>query len=156
MQTLKIDYGGIPIEVDTAHYLIKAVRFVKDKNSYNKNEEFEKLVRGEKSIFKIDFDVIKPDIKNILLEVAKIPYGFVSTYGDISLKVFKTKKYSRFVGFALSNNPLPVVIPCHRVVGSDLTLHGFTGGLELKEKLLTVEGVQFKNGKVEERFLISF
>ncbi len=156
MQTLKINYAGIPIEVDTEDYLIKGVRFVKDANSYHKNEEFEKLVKGEKSLFKIDFDVIKPDIKNILLEVAKIPYGFVSTYGDISLKVFKTKKYSRFVGFALSKNPLPIVIPCHRVVGSDLTLHGFTGGIDLKEKLLTEEGVQLKNGKVEKRSLISF
>ncbi|MEF3244834.1 MAG: MGMT family protein [Caldisericaceae bacterium] len=156
MQTLKIDYAGTPIEVDTEHYLIKGVRFVKDANSHYKNEEFEKLVKGEKSIFTIDFNVIKPDIKDILFEVAKIPFGFVSTYGDISLKVFKTKRYSRFVGFALAKNPLPIVIPCHRVVGFDLTLHGFTGGLYLKEKLLTAEGVQLKNGKVEKRFLISF
>jgi len=59
------------------------------------------------------------------------------------------------VGYALSKNPMPVVIPCHRVVASDLGLHGFSGGLKLKEELLKIEGVEIKNGKVNEHFSTS-
>lgn len=156
MATLKFDYVNIPIEVVTENNLIRSVKFLHTKNFNIRNTDFENLVKGENSNLGIDFRAIDENIRDILIEVSKIPYGKVTTYGDISLKVFNTKKYARFVGFALSKNPIPIAIPCHRVVSSSLSLHGFTGGLDLKEKLLSLEGVVIQNGKVDKRFLINF
>ena len=74
---------------------------------------------------------------NILPE---IPYGDVVTYGEIAKAIGKPRAF-RAVGTALSKNKLPILLPCHRVVKSDLRLGGFTGGLHLKRQLLELEGV---------------
>lgn len=68
-----------------------------------------------------------------------IPYGEVRTYGQIAAAI-GCPKASRAVGMANHCNPLPLFIPCHRVIGSDGRLTGFAGGLEIKEKLLRLEG----------------
>lgn len=67
-----------------------------------------------------------------------IPYGQTRTYKDIALAVDCPKGY-RAVGMANHRNPLPIVIPCHRVVGADRSLTGYAGGLELKQSLLALE-----------------
>lgn len=70
--------------------------------------------------------------------IKNIPYGQTLSYGDIARKMGNLNK-SRAVGGAANANPLPLVIPCHRVIGSDGNLTGFAGGLRLKEKLLQME-----------------
>ena len=68
----------------------------------------------------------------------RIPYGATSTYGRIAAHVGRPKA-CRAVGMANHRNPIAIVIPCHRVVGSDGTLTGYAGGLGVKERLLQLE-----------------
>ncbi len=70
----------------------------------------------------------------------EIPYGTVASYGQIAAKIGNPKA-ARAVGMANHENPIAVMIPCHRVVGQNGTLTGYAGGLEIKAKLLYLEGV---------------
>lgn len=74
----------------------------------------------------------------VLKATSQIPYGGVSTYGEIASKAGNPAA-SRATGNALGNNPIPVVIPCHRVLRSGGGLGGYTGGLERKQALLALE-----------------
>ena len=68
----------------------------------------------------------------------QIPYGETRSYGDIAAIIGKPKAV-RAVGMACNRNPLPILIPCHRVVGKNGNLTGYAGGLELKQQLLDLE-----------------
>ena len=68
-----------------------------------------------------------------------IPYGELRSYGEIARAIGKPRAV-RAVGAANGRNPLPIVVPCHRVIGSDGSLTGFAGGLEIKRRLLALEG----------------
>lgn len=90
----------------------------------------------------------KNDFKSkVLQEVAKIPYGEIRTYKQISESI-GTKAY-RAVGTVIGRNPLPIIIPCHRVVKSDLQVGGFFGGTEMKKEMLENEGVCIVDGKIQ-------
>ena len=69
-----------------------------------------------------------------------IPYGETRTYGELAAAI-GSPSASRAVGMANHHNPIPIVIPCHRVIGANGTLTGYTGGLEIKRKLLALEGI---------------
>lgn len=77
--------------------------------------------------------------------LCEIPYGQVITYGDIAKKVAQRKGLARMsaqaVGGAVGHNPISLIIPCHRVVGTNGSLTGYSGGLDMKIKLLEFEGV---------------
>ena len=77
--------------------------------------------------------------------LGEIPYGTVITYGDIAKKMAATMNRSSMssqaVGGAVGHNPISVIIPCHRVVGSNGSLTGYAGGIKTKVKLLELEGV---------------
>ncbi|MGB9769374.1 MULTISPECIES: methylated-DNA--[protein]-cysteine S-methyltransferase [Caldisericum] len=153
----KICYEEIPLKIYTKENKIYKIEFLKkcEENNSKFLNEFIRLLKEGKGLLSIDFESINPSIRPVLEEVYKIPYGAVATYGYISKKVFNTNNYARFVGSALSKNPIPVLIPCHRVVDRNLRLHGFSGGLTLKEKLLKIEGIEIKNGRVDKRFLVN-
>lgn len=68
-----------------------------------------------------------------------IPYGETVSYGEIALRIGEPLSSSRAVGVANGQNPLPIVVPCHRVIGADGSLTGFGGGLETKQFLLELE-----------------
>ncbi len=86
---------------------------------------------------------------------ARVPKGQVTTYADIA-RALGTTAY-RAVGNALNRNPYAPAVPCHRVVGSDGSLTGFAGGLELKQQMLVREGVECTGGKVDlKRLKFSF
>ena len=70
-----------------------------------------------------------------------IPYGETISYGQLAQRIGKPKAL-RAVGLANGSNPIPIIIPCHRVIGSDGSLTGFGGGLPIKKKLLALEGKQ--------------
>jgi O-6-methylguanine DNA methyltransferase len=72
--------------------------------------------------------------------VAEVPWGETASYGEIAARIGKSPGASRAVGAANGANPIPVIIPCHRIVGSDGTLTGYGGGLPLKRALLEREG----------------
>lgn len=69
-----------------------------------------------------------------------IPYGETRTYGELAAAIGNPSA-GRAVGMANHRNPLPIVIPCHRVIGANGTLTGYAGGVETKRKLLALEGV---------------
>lgn len=69
-----------------------------------------------------------------------IPYGTCITYGELAARIGDPKS-CRAVGMANGRNPLPVIVPCHRVIGSGGKLTGYTGGLDIKIKLLQTEGI---------------
>ena len=71
--------------------------------------------------------------------LTQIPYGETVSYRDIALAIDRPRA-ARPVGGAVGKNPLPIIVPCHRVIGSDRSLTGFTGGLWIKRELLTLEG----------------
>jgi methylated-DNA-[protein]-cysteine S-methyltransferase len=76
--------------------------------------------------------------------LCEIPYGQVITYGDIAKKMAKRRRKkamsSRAVGGAVGHNPISIIIPCHRVVGKNGSLTGYSGGVAIKAKLLEMEG----------------
>lgn len=72
-------------------------------------------------------------------ELAKIPYGETVSYGEIARRMGQEASASRAVGAAMGANPVPIILPCHRVVGADGSLTGFGGGLEIKQFLLDLE-----------------
>jgi methylated-DNA-[protein]-cysteine S-methyltransferase len=74
-----------------------------------------------------------------LAELQRVPYGQVDTYGGLAARIGKPKA-ARAVGGALNRNPVPIVVPCHRIVGSSGSLVGYAGGLERKQLLLSLEG----------------
>ncbi len=76
--------------------------------------------------------------RKVLAELQKIPYGTTTSYGDIAKKIGNPKAM-RAVGAANGRNPIPIIIPCHRVIGSSGDLVGFGGGLPTKEALLRHE-----------------
>lgn len=71
--------------------------------------------------------------------LCEIPYGEVTTYGDIAKKLGVSRMSAQAVGGAVGHNPISIIIPCHRVVGSNSRLTGYAGGLDLKIKLLEHE-----------------
>jgi len=72
--------------------------------------------------------------------IRRIPYGRTMSYSDIALRLGHRNK-ARAVGGAANANPLPLIIPCHRVIGANGSLTGFAGGLTMKKKLLQLEGI---------------
>lgn len=69
-----------------------------------------------------------------------IPYGQTLSYAQLACSAGFTRQHSRPVGTAVGRNPITIILPCHRVVGSDGALHGYTGGLHRKQYLLQLEG----------------
>jgi len=73
-------------------------------------------------------------------QLRRIGFGETATYGALAARLGLTGHGARAVGLANGRNPIPIVIPCHRVVGADGTLTGYAGGLDRKQTLLTLEG----------------
>jgi methylated-DNA-[protein]-cysteine S-methyltransferase len=90
--------------------------------------------------FAIDLSLVTPFQRRVLQAAANIPIGQVITYGELAGRIGQPQA-SRAVGQALGRNPVPVVIPCHRIVGGGGGIGGYTGGLHIKRKLLQIEGV---------------
>jgi O-6-methylguanine DNA methyltransferase len=86
----------------------------------------------------IDWSVMTPFQKQVLRATYAIPYGETRSYGEIAATVGKPGA-ARAVGRAQATNPIPIIIPCHRVIGADGSLHGYGGGLDRKAWLLSLE-----------------
>lgn len=76
--------------------------------------------------------------QNVWKALQEIPYGETRSYGDIAKRIGNPKAY-RAVGMSNNKNPLPIFIPCHRVIGTNGKLVGYAGGLDIKEHLLKLE-----------------
>jgi len=106
-------------------------------------DQLEDYFQGRRQVFDVpvDWSVMTPFQQAALRAVYAIPYGQYVTYADIAQKIGRPQAV-RAVGRANATNPMPVVIPCHRVLGSDGKLHGYggPGGLDTKAWLLRLEG----------------
>lgn len=105
---------------------------------------------GQRQTFELDLDLRGAPLKRAVWErLLEIPYGETTTYGQVAAKIdealydteLEPYRRPRVVGAAIGSNPVPVVVPCHRVIGTDGSLTGFFGGLERKRTLLGLEGV---------------
>jgi methylated-DNA-[protein]-cysteine S-methyltransferase len=81
--------------------------------------------------------------RRVWSELSKIPYGDTVSYGELARRIGNPKA-SRAVGLANGSNPIPIIIPCHRVIGSNGKLTGYGGGLPIKRKLLALEKGQLR------------
>ncbi|MDP2778443.1 MAG: methylated-DNA--[protein]-cysteine S-methyltransferase [Anaerolineales bacterium] len=106
-------------------------------------KELREYLKGKRRdfTFAIDWELLRPFQRNTLHAIFDIPYGETRTYADIAMRIGHPNAY-RAVGRANATNPMPLVIPCHRVIGKDGKLHGYGGGdgLPTKEWLLKMEG----------------
>ncbi len=89
----------------------------------------------------IDWEGVSGFRRAVLEETLRIPAGETRTYGWLASRV-GSPRASRAVGRVMATNPLPIVVPCHRVVASDGSLHGYGGGLDVKAALLRLEGAR--------------
>jgi methylated-DNA-[protein]-cysteine S-methyltransferase len=114
-------------------------------------EQIQSFLKGKTVDFQeslIDLGECSEFQRSVLLAEHKIPRGWVSTYGRIA-RSLGVPNAARAVGRALSRNPFPIIIPCHRAIRSDGNLGGFRGGLDMKRALLELEGLEFSTtGKV--------
>ena len=104
--------------------------------------ELEEYFTGARTAFDVPLDLalMKPFARKILAATARIPFGATSTYGQVAAEA-GSPGAARAAGGALGSNPIPIVVPCHRVLARNGTLHGYTGGLHRKRHLLELEGV---------------
>ena len=105
--------------------------------------QIREYLRGEQRTFhtRIDWRAMRPFQRRVLRAALRIPYGRTSTYGEIAAALGNPRA-ARAVGRALGANPIPLVIPCHRVIASGGALGGYSaaGGVRVKRRLLRMEG----------------
>lgn len=110
-------------------------------------EQLEEYFAGRRRIFELRLAPSgTPFQQAVWQQVAAIPYGETRSYGEIA-RALERPNASRAVGAANGANPLPIVVPCHRVIGADGSLTGFGGGLDAKVLLLQLEGIRDPGGE---------
>src|SRR5439155_15741518 len=103
--------------------------------------QLEQYFAGERTEFDLDVEVDgTPFERRVWDAVRAIPYGETATYADIARRIGRPSAF-RAVGRANGRNPVAVIVPCHRVIGSDGSLTGYAGGIEMKRALLDLERV---------------
>ncbi|MGI8973227.1 MAG: methylated-DNA--[protein]-cysteine S-methyltransferase [Gaiella sp.] len=104
--------------------------------------ELDEYFAGKRRVFALTLDLRgqAPFTVRVLDELARVPFGATATYGELAGRAGRPTA-ARAVGMVMNRNPIPIVLPCHRIVGSNGSLTGYAGGLDLKERLLRFEGV---------------
>lgn len=104
------------------------------------HRELDEYFDGTRREFDLPIDLrVAPFHADVLAELARVPYGRTETYGSLAAKVGRPKA-ARAVGSVMNRNPIPIVLPCHRIVGANGSLTGYAGGLDVKLRLLQLEG----------------
>jgi methylated-DNA-[protein]-cysteine S-methyltransferase len=103
--------------------------------------ELDEYFAGRRRDFDLALDLrVAPFYADVLRELALVPYGQTDTYGSLAAKVGRPQA-ARAVGTVMNRNPIPIVLPCHRIVGRNGALTGYAGGLDVKRHLLRLEGI---------------
>jgi len=104
--------------------------------------QLDEYFAGRRRAFDLPVDVraAAPFAQRVLAELARVPFGETTTYGALAQRV-GAPRAARAVGTVMNRNTIPIVLPCHRVVGANGSLTGYAGGLDVKERLLRLEGV---------------
>lgn len=144
---LKIEYEGD---------VLISLKKINETSDWGKNTEFTDLVykeimeylNGNRKSFDIKYEINGTEFqKKVWKELTNIPYAETRSYKEIAVAVGNPKA-SRAVGMANNKNPIAIIVPCHRVIGSDGKLVGYAGGLDMKRALLTLE--KKYNGRYQE------
>jgi methylated-DNA-[protein]-cysteine S-methyltransferase len=103
--------------------------------------ELDEYFDGKRRRFEVatDLRLVTDFNRRVLTELRGVPYGEVTTYGELAARAERPRA-ARAVGMVMNRNPVPIVLPCHRVIGANGKLVGYGGGLERKELLLRLEG----------------
>ncbi len=102
--------------------------------------ELHEYFEGRRRAFDLPLDLAVSDFyRRVLAELARVPFGRTATYGELAARAERPRA-ARAVGMVMNRNPVPIVLPCHRVVGASGSLVGYGGGLERKRFLLELEG----------------
>ena len=102
--------------------------------------QLDEYFEGRRTEFDLELDLAVPDFhRRVLGELARVPFGETTTYGTLAKRVDHPSA-ARAVGTVMNRNPIPIVLPCHRVIGANGSLVGYAGGLEIKRRLLALEG----------------
>ena len=105
--------------------------------------ELDEYFEGRRRAFDLSLDLraLPSFTVSVLGELARVPYGKTTTYGELARRVGHPRA-ARAVGTVMNRNRIPIVLPCHRVVGSTGSLTGYAGGLDVKQALLELEGAR--------------
>jgi len=132
----RISYFPEPAEEEVARVFgRRLLRMPLDRTRRELDEYFE----GRRREFGLALDLrVAAFHADVLRELALVPYGLTTTYGALAAKAGHPKA-ARAVGTVMNRNPIPIVLPCHRVVGANGALTGYAGGLDIKRRLLELE-----------------
>ncbi|HHT38121.1 MAG TPA: methylated-DNA--[protein]-cysteine S-methyltransferase [Mollicutes bacterium] len=125
---IKIIYGNEKVDEEKETTLIKEIKKQIDEYSIGKREKFDVPIKMVGTDFQI----------KVWKELIKIKFGECITYQELAKRV-KNENYARAVGMANNKNPIPIIIPCHRVIGKNGNLVGYAGGIDIKKQLLEIE-----------------
>ncbi len=137
---IKIGYDN-----DTVFFLkrINSMDIVENEKNQFTNMVFNEILEyfeGKRTTFSFKYELVGTEFqKKVWLALCDIPYGQTRSYKEIAIAI-GNEKASRAVGMANNKNPITIVVPCHRVIGSNGDLVGYAGGLEMKSYLLSMEG----------------
>ena len=147
MKITYMSFENISLEIITENDKLKGINFVESFKEPTKDDSFQKEIKkelmeyfeGKRKVFEIPLEVEGTEFqKKVWTEMAKIPFGERMSYGELAKKS-GCPKGARAVGLACNKNKIPIIIPCHRVVGKNGNLTGFAGGLDIKAQLLKLE-----------------
>ena len=151
MSEVFIEYFKSPIgyiEVVSSYTRILKSNFVRYKKALSKNlppimieavEQLDSYFDGKLQVFNLDLDFLGTNFQlKVWNELQKIPFGHTITYTELAERI-GNKNAIRAVGNANAKNPISIIIPCHRVIGSDGKLRGYGGGIEKKKWLIDFE-----------------
>ena len=141
---VRLSYPGEPIEeqlTELAETVSPRLMAAPERTDAVRRE-LDEYFAGDRHAFEvpIDWRLLRGFREQVLRATARIPFGQVSTYREIATEAGSPNAY-RAAGNALGSNPVPIVVPCHRVLHAGGGLGGYTGGLERKRFLLGIEGV---------------
>ena len=135
-----IDFGDSTVsELNLGDNRSKNVNYEENFFLGNVKNQLDEYFEGKRKTFDIVLDPKGTEFqRKVWDKLMNIPYGQTASYKDIAVKVGNDKA-SRAIGMANNKNPIPIIIPCHRVVGSSGKMVGYAGGLDIKESLLNLE-----------------
>jgi len=140
-----IEFGSVKTIFSTAERKFKKLELRGElKNDeaplYEAKRQISEYFLAERKNFDLPLDLIGTEFQKLVWnQVAKIPYGITKSYKQIAQEIGAPKAV-RAIGGANNRNPVPIIIPCHRVIGSNGSMVGYGGGLDKKEALLRLEG----------------
>ncbi len=145
--------GMITLEADENALL--SVKFGSTDKEYVPNsiaalalEEITEYFRGNLKNFTVPYKLCGTDFqKNVWAALTEIPYGETVSYEDIAIRIGNPKA-CRAVGMANNKNRLPIIVPCHRVIGKNGSLTGYAGGIEIKKLILNIERQKISRKKI--------